>query len=85
MRPPRPEEQRFQRLCQRILAALALRALLQEGATEEGVRQEYGFGDLGRAFADMQVRLQCDRADACGVGAYINQLEAAWHTECRVA
>lgn len=30
MRPPRPEEQRCQRVCQRILAALALRALVQE-------------------------------------------------------
>lgn len=109
MRPARPEEQRCQRLCQRLLTALALRALLQEvrcswsrcagrmggascqalrvdayawcqallashdqggwlhhivlramlsitqGATEEGVRQEFGYGDLGRAFADMRV------------------------------
>lgn len=30
MRPARPEEQRCQRLCQRLLTALALRALLQE-------------------------------------------------------
>jgi len=90
MRAPRPEEQRCQRLCQRILAALALRALLQEvrgmrdmwggaadcwrcmrgaemrsllpgplkqGATEEAVRQEFGYGELGRAFVDMRVRL----------------------------
>ena len=39
MRAPRPEEQRCQRLCQRILAALALRALLQE---VRGMRDMWG-------------------------------------------
>lgn len=52
--------------CQALLAShdqggwlhhIVLRAMLSitQGATEEGVRQEFGYGDLGRAFADMRV------------------------------
>lgn len=29
-----------------------------QNATEEGVRQEFGYDDLGRAFADMRVSLR---------------------------
>ncbi|KAI7838157.1 hypothetical protein COHA_008005 [Chlorella ohadii] len=77
MRAPRPEEQRCQRLCQRILAALALRALLQEGATEEAVRQEFGYGELGRAFADMREHCGVFAGKAAAFAALVGQSRGA--------
>lgn len=108
MRAPRPDEEQYQRLCRRILAALALSSLLQEvisslewfpgdgvpsatirryveavrschalplrtaahcplpavaqDATEAGVRAEFGYGEHGRAFAELRVRQQVERA-----------------------